>query len=43
MGQVLNVPAVMLINIPKYEEEMTITAKMVNVENARIVWIGIGS
>lgn len=42
-GQVLNVPAVMIINIPKYEEEMTMTAKMVNVEDARILWIGNGS
>ena len=42
-GRVLNVPAVMLINIPKYKEEMTMTAKMVNVEDARILWIGNGS
>ena len=42
-GQVLNVPAVMLINIPKYKEEMTMTAKLVNVEDARILWIGNGS
>jgi hypothetical protein len=42
-GQVLNVPAVMLINIPKYKEEMTMTAKMVNVEDGRILWIGNGS
>ncbi|UCF14530.1 MAG: hypothetical protein JSW59_14035 [Phycisphaerales bacterium] len=42
-GRVLNVPAVMLINIPKYKEEMTMTAKMVNVEDARILWIGSGS
>jgi hypothetical protein len=42
-GKVLNVPAVMLINIPKYEEEMSMTAKMVDVEDARILWIGNGS
>ncbi len=42
-GQILNVPAVMLINIPKYKEEMTMTAKMVNVEDGRILWIGNGS
>ncbi|MBL7187700.1 MAG: hypothetical protein ISS70_15365 [Phycisphaerae bacterium] len=42
-GKVLNVSAVMLINIPKYKEEMTMTAKMVNVEDARILWIGNGS
>ncbi|MHC4436310.1 MAG: glycine zipper domain-containing protein [Planctomycetota bacterium] len=42
-GKVLNVPAVMIINIPKYEEEMTMTAKMINVEDARILWIANGS
>ncbi|MHC4119356.1 MAG: hypothetical protein ACYSWO_17820 [Planctomycetota bacterium] len=42
-GKVLNVPAVMLINIPKYEEEMTMTAKLIDVEDARILWIGSGS
>ena len=42
-GKVLNVPAVLLINIPKYKEEMSMTAKLVNVEDARILWIGNGS
>jgi hypothetical protein len=42
-GNILNVPAVMIINIPKYEEEMTMTAKMINVEDARILWIANGS
>ncbi|MHC4580248.1 MAG: hypothetical protein ACYS14_02250 [Planctomycetota bacterium] len=42
-GRVLNVPAVLLVNIPKYKEEMSMTAKLVNVEDARILWIGSGS
>lgn len=42
-GRVLNVPAVMIINIPKYKEEMTMTAKLINVEDARILWMGTGS
>ena len=42
-GQVLNVPAVLLITIPKYKEEMTMQAKLVNVEGADILWIGHGS
>ncbi|MHC4521168.1 MAG: CsgG/HfaB family protein, partial [Planctomycetota bacterium] len=32
-GKVLNVPAVMLINITKYEEDMDMTAKLVDVED----------
>lgn len=39
-GEILNVPAVMLISIPKYEDKMTITAKMVEVETGTVLWIG---
>jgi hypothetical protein len=43
-GQILNVPAVMLINIPDYKEEkMSMTAKIVNVEDATVLWLGSGS
>lgn len=42
-GKVLNVPAVMLINIPKYKEKMDMTAKLVDVEDGTILWIGSGS
>lgn len=42
-GKVLNVPAVMLINITKYEEDMDMTAKLVDVEDGTILWIGSGS
>ena len=43
-GQVLNVPAVMLINIPDYKEEkMSMTAKIVNVEDGTVLWLGSGS
>lgn len=42
-GQILNVPAVMLISIPKYtNEKMEMTAKLVEVETATILWIGSG-
>ncbi len=42
-GKVLNVPAVMLVNIPTYKEEMNMTAKMIDVEDGSILWIGSGS
>lgn len=42
-GKVLNVPAVMLINIPKYKEKMEMTAKLIDVEDGTILWIGSGS
>jgi hypothetical protein len=42
-GKILNVPVVMLINIPTYKEEMNMTAKMIDVEDGSILWIGNGS
>ena len=42
-GRILNVPAVLLVNIPTYREEMNMTAKMIDVEDAGILWIGSGS
>jgi hypothetical protein len=41
-GKILNVPAVMLIDIPKYAEQMSMTAKLIEVETATILWIGQG-
>jgi hypothetical protein len=42
-GRVKNVPAVLLVNIPKYKETMEMTAKLIDVEDATILWIGTGS
>lgn len=41
-GKILNVPAVMLVNIPTYKEEMNMTAKIVDVEDGSILWLGSG-
>ena len=41
-GRILNVPAVMLVSIPDYKDEMSITAKMVSVEDGAILWQGTG-
>ena len=42
-GRILNVQAVMLVNIPTYKDEMNMTARMIDVEDASILWIGGGS
>lgn len=42
-GRILNVPSVVVINIPKFDEEMSITAKMIDVEDGSILWLGTGS
>ena len=41
-GKVLNVPAVVIISIPTYKEEMNMTAKMIDVEDGSILWLGSG-
>jgi hypothetical protein len=43
VGEILNVPAVLIINIPNYDEEMSMTVKMVDVEDGSILWMGSGS
>jgi hypothetical protein len=42
-GRILNVPVVLVANIPKYDEEMNMTAKMIDVEDASILWMGSAS
>jgi len=43
-GRILNVPAAVLVSIPKYgKEKMEMTAKLVEVETGTILWIGSGS
>ena len=42
-GRILNVPAVMIINIPKYSGgKMDVEAKLIDVEDATVLWIGMG-
>ncbi len=42
-GKVLNVPVVMLINIPEFGEDINLTAKMLDVEDGKILWLGSGT
>lgn len=42
-GEILNVPVIMYVNVPKFKEEMTISAKMVDVEDGSILWMGTGT
>ena len=43
IGEILNVPVVMMVNIPKFESKFEVTAKLVRVEDGKILWIGEGS
>jgi hypothetical protein len=42
-GKILNVPAVLIINIPHFGEEMSMTAKLVDIEDGTILWMGSSS
>lgn len=42
-GRILNVPVVMMVAVPEFEEKISVTAKMVRVEDGVILWIGDGS
>jgi hypothetical protein len=43
-GQILNVPAVMIISIPRHSGgKMEMTAKLIDVEDATILWLGRGT
>jgi hypothetical protein len=42
-GRILNVPAVLMIDIPKYgNEKVSMTAKLVDVQTAAVLWLGTG-
>ena len=43
VGVILDVPAVLAIRIPHFDEEMTITAKMINVEDGSTLWLASDS
>jgi len=42
-GRILNVPAVLLVNVPAFGENISITAKLIDVEDGSILWMGTGT
>ncbi len=42
-GKIINVPAVLIVNIPHFGDEIFITAKMVDVADGSVLWIGSGT
>ena len=43
VGKIMNVPAVILVNIPTCKESISMTAKMIDVEDGSVLWAGSGS
>ena len=41
-GRILNVPAVLIVNVPKFGEDIQMTAKMIDVEDGSILWLASG-
>jgi len=42
-GRILNVGALMVVNIPNFGEEISMSAKILNAEDGEILWIGEGT
>ncbi len=43
VGKALNVPAVLVVNIPNFNQEITMTAELINVQDGSTLWMGSGS
>jgi hypothetical protein len=43
VGEIVNVPAILIVNVPHFGEEIFITAKMVDVADGSVLWIGNGT
>ena len=42
-GEIINVPAILIVNIPHFGDEIFINAKMVDVADGSVLWIGSGT
>jgi hypothetical protein len=42
-GEIINVPAVLIVNIPHFGNEIFINAKLVDVADGSVLWIGSGT
>jgi hypothetical protein len=42
-GRILNVPVVMMVSVPEFEQKISVTAKLVRVEDGAVLWVGDGS
>jgi hypothetical protein len=42
-GEILNVPAILVVNVPNFRDEMSMTAKIIDVEDGSILWMASGT
>ena len=43
VGRILNVDSVVILNVPQFDETISMTAKMVDVEDGSLIWMAEGS
>ena len=43
IGRVINVKAVILLNVPRFDEEINMSAKMIDVQTGSVLWSASGS
>lgn len=43
MGKILNTDAAIIVNVPSYKKEMSISAKMIDVQSGSVVWTANGT
>jgi len=43
VGKLLNVNGVIIVNIPKFDQTMNLTAKMLDVKDGKMLWVASGS
>lgn len=43
VGAILKVPAVLVVSVPHFNEEITMTAQLINVQDGSTLWMGRGS
>jgi len=43
IGRILNVDAAVMVNIPRFDERMNMSARMVDVETGEVIWSASGS
>jgi outer membrane lipoprotein SlyB len=41
-GEILNVPVVLFVNVPEFGQDISLTVKMVDVQDGSILWMGAG-
>jgi hypothetical protein len=42
-GQILNTPVIMVVNVPQFDDKISLTAKLIRVEDGALLWVGEGS